>query len=177
MRHPPHAVQHQARMAESKRTTEASRCDHAVLAPGIVGSRPAARWQRAFPGSKDQAGQVRAALHVVLACCPVADDVLVLVSELVANAVCYSDSKLPGGQFTVCVHDVAGEYIHAAVEDGGSDWDGDLAKAAEWPHGLYLLQKLATSCGTAVCRRQWTVWFTVDYPSPRGSAPLRPLPP
>jgi len=107
----------------------------------------------------------------------IADDVLTLVSELVANAVCYSDSKLPGGQFTVRVHDVPGEYIHAAVEDGGSNWDGDLTKAAEWPHGLYILQKLATSCGTAACRRQRTVWFTIDYPNPRGSAPPRPLPP
>lgn len=146
------------------------------LPSGVRPPAPAARWQHAYPGAKDQASHVRAALRTLLATCPVADDVLTLVSELVSNAVCYTDSKLPGGYFTVRVHDFPGEYIYAAVEDGGSDWDGDLTTAAECPHGLYILQQLATTCGTAATQRRRTVWFTINYPAPPGTAPAPPTP-
>jgi hypothetical protein len=54
---------------------------------------------------------------------------------------------------------------YADVRDQGSDWRGDLADAAQWPHGLYLLSQIADRYGASGGRRGRTVWFTVGYPA------------
>jgi anti-sigma regulatory factor (Ser/Thr protein kinase) len=96
--------------------------------------------------------------------CPVADEVIAGVWELAANACLHSNSKLSGGQFAMTVHDFTGDYVYAEVRDQGSTWNADLAKTAEWPHGLYLVQQIATTYGSAGGRRGWIIWFTVKYP-------------
>ena len=87
--------------------------------------------------------------------CPVADEVIAGVWELTANACLHSDSKLPGGQFAVAVHDFIGDYVYAEVRDQGSTWNADLGQAAEWPHGLYLVQQIAAAYGAVGGRRGW----------------------
>jgi serine/threonine-protein kinase RsbW len=64
-------------------------------------ARPAAAREKTYPGLPAQARAVRADLRPLLADCPAADDALLLVSELAANAITHSDGGRPGGTFTV----------------------------------------------------------------------------
>src|SRR6516225_3758836 len=54
-----------------------------------------------YPGSAEHIRAVRADLRPLLADCPMADDVILCASELATNAALHSDSRLPGGTFTV----------------------------------------------------------------------------
>jgi hypothetical protein len=137
---------------------------------------PVPTLERTYPGQIDQGQQVRAALRSCLTECPVADDVIAVAWELAANACLYSNSHRPGGQFAITIHDFTGDYVYAQVQDQGSPWDPDLSQPAECPHGLYLLQQLATTYGAAGGRRGWIIWFTVTYPPPRPSISPESLP-
>jgi anti-sigma regulatory factor (Ser/Thr protein kinase) len=122
-------------------------------------------WEGRYLGTADQVGQVRVALRAFLGRCPVADDVVQLASELAANAIEHTGSGR-GGRFTVRVQHFAGDYVWAEVEDQGSGWDGSIARSATAPHGLYLLQELASACGAdRAGNRSWVVWFRIDYPA------------
>jgi hypothetical protein len=144
--------------------------------PGTATSAwPVPTLERTYPGQIDQGHHVRSALRTFLTGCPVADDVTTLVWELAANACLYSHSNRPGGQFAVTVHDFTTDYVYAEVRDQGSPWHADLSKPAECPHGLYLLQQLATTYGAAGGRRGWIIWFTVNYP-PAPPLALRQVP-
>jgi len=87
-------------------------------------------WERPYPGTTDQVRHVRAALREFLAGCPVADDVVHLLSELSANAIAHSDSGNRDGAFTVRAEHFPGSYVRGEVEDQGSAWDGDLPASA-----------------------------------------------
>jgi anti-sigma regulatory factor (Ser/Thr protein kinase) len=134
--------------------------------PGATTSAwPVPTLERTYPGHIDQGQHVRATLRSFLTECPVADDLVALVWELAANACLYSHTSRPGGQFAIAVHDFIGDYVYAEVRDQGSTWDADLSQPAECPHGLYLLQQLATTYGAAGGRRGWIIWFTLNYPA------------
>jgi hypothetical protein len=130
----------------------------------VASAWPVPTLERTYPGQPGQGQQVRAALRSFLDGCPVADEVIAVAWELAANACLYSNSKLAGGQFAITVYDFVGDYVYAEIRDQGSTWNADLGKAAEWPHGLYLMQLLATTYGSAGGRRGWIIWFTVNYP-------------
>jgi len=140
--------------------------------PGVASSAwPVPTLERTYPGRLDQGQRVRAALRSFLGDCPVTDEVIACVWELAANACLYSNSKLAGGQFAIAVHDFTGDYVYAEVRDQGSTWDADLGKAAERPHGLYLVQQIAATYGAAGGRCGWIIWCTVNYPAVVASAP------
>src|ERR1039457_6693837 len=122
--------------------------------------------------------QCRSGSSTVASAWPVADEVIALPWRLAANACLYSNSKRPGGQFAMTVHDFTGDYVYAEVRDQGSSWDADLSQAAECPHGLYLMQQLAATYGAAGGRRGWMIWFTVSYPpaTPVPALPARQVP-
>src|SRR5205823_5367068 len=105
-------------------------------------------WERTYPGAVSQVRLVRAAVRSLLDGCPAADDAVLVVSELAANAIRHSASGAPGGSFTVRLRHACGDHVRAEVQDQGSDWDGDLAASARHPHGLGLVMALATACGT-----------------------------
>ncbi len=54
-----------------------------------------------YPGNAERISAVRADLRVLLGDCPMADDVILCASEFAANAAVHSNSRLPGGSFTV----------------------------------------------------------------------------
>ena len=126
-------------------------------------------WAQSYPGTADQLRHVRHRLRGFLAGCPVQDDAVHLLSELCANAIVHTDSGKPGGTFTVRAQHLPHAYVRAEVQDAGSDWHGDLSASATYPHGLYLLQILASACGTEQINRTHLVWFRLDYPN--GPAP------
>ncbi|MGA2831156.1 MAG: ATP-binding protein [Streptosporangiaceae bacterium] len=136
-------------------------CDHATLPPPPPPAAPVS-WQnctRSFPGRPDQISAVRALLSGFLDGYPTADDAVLLISELAANACAHSASGQPGGTFTVRAH-MCASYLHAEVEDQGSAWDGHL-RPAQAPHGLYLLRALSAACGTFPGTCGWVTWFTI----------------
>jgi serine/threonine-protein kinase RsbW len=140
-----------------------------------------AAWQRTYPGLPAQARIVRADLRAHLAGCPAAEDVLLLASELAANAIAHSHSGRPGGTFTIRLSHEPGSAVQAEVADHGSTWPGDLPVCAQPPHGLYLLQALSTACGARRDGHSRIVWFRLDHccspspalPRPGGGAPRR----
>ena len=150
------------------------------LSPSATGS-PGRGWERTYPGTENQLANVRAGLRPLLRECPMADDVLLIMHELAANAVRHSKSREGGGTFTARLLDVPGEYVLGEIEDGGSNWDGDLLGSARDASGLYILLNLAAACGVSGQRWKRVVWFRVRYPpghrQPPGlGATIRPAP-
>jgi hypothetical protein len=125
----------------------------------------------------EQLARMRTVLGRLLAGCPVADDVILLMSELGANAVRHSGSGHDGGLFTARLVDLPGEYVLGVVEDGGSQWEGNLHGSARDASGLYLVLALSADCGVYGGRRKRAVWFRMQYPSvgrPPGTQPDMP---
>jgi len=110
---------------------------------------------------------VRGALRPVLRGFPAADDVILLTSELCANAILHSGSGRPGGTFTVRLHHV-GHCMRAEVQDQGSTWDGNLRRCARHPHGLCLVLDLSDECGADPGAHACTVWFRINDPAAPG---------
>jgi SAM-dependent methyltransferase len=98
-------------------------------------------WEQVFPGGLDQLGQVRAALRPLLSDCPVADDIILLLSELCANACAHSASGRPGGKFTVRLQHFPGEYV----------WGKSKTREAPGTATCAIPQKTPLACSSS-CR-------------------------
>lgn len=100
-------------------------------------------FERAYAGIPSEVRQVRANIASVSAGCPVVDELVLIVSELAANAVVHSKSGEWGGAFTVRaeIHDT---YAWVEVEDQGGDWTphGD-DDADEHGRGLTIVAAIA----------------------------------
>jgi anti-sigma regulatory factor (Ser/Thr protein kinase) len=117
-------------------------------------------WEQAFPGTLEQVRHVRGAVRPLLQDCPAADDLVLMVSELSANAIAHSRSSRPGGTFTVRLRHLPCSCVHGEVEDEGSAWDGDLDTSARNASGLFLVLKFASACGVAPGTANGrVVWF------------------
>jgi anti-sigma regulatory factor (Ser/Thr protein kinase) len=139
--------------------------DQATMPPGRTTPLPLRVCVRSFPGRPDQVGHVRSFTARFLNGCPTADDAVLLVSELAANACAHSASGRLDGTFVVRAQVSGGGRVYAEVEDEGSPWDGTFG-TAESPHGLYLLRALSTECGTRRGSRGWITWFVLDRQRP-----------
>ncbi len=145
-------------------------CTHQLLTPPPPAA-PAWRGCAAlFPGRRDHIHLVRALLAGFLHGCPAADDAILLISELAANACAHSASGTPGGMFTVRAELHPGTHVRAEVEDQGSPWDGSIS-ATPPPHGLFLLRELSSECGTRPGPHGWATWFTLASPAITGREP------
>jgi anti-sigma regulatory factor (Ser/Thr protein kinase) len=112
-----------------------------------------------FPARADQVRQARAVLRPMLADCPVADEVLLVCSELAGNAVQHSVSARPGGHFTVRMVIRTGAYVWIEVEDNGGGWAAQ-ERTGEHGRGLLIVDELAAyrdirgdDTGRVVCVR------------------------
>jgi serine/threonine-protein kinase RsbW len=133
--------------------------------PSPADGRGGSSWEHPFPGTADRVRILRAAVLRLLGDCAMAGDVALLMSELAANAVRHSRSSEEGGTFTARLVDIPGEYVLGAIEDGGSDWSGDLPGSVRQASGLQILLALSSDCGTYGGRHKRTVWFLVQYPA------------
>src|SRR2546430_16366910 len=85
-------------------------------APASVRPRASAS---AYRGGPEHVRRVRADMRRLLGGCPVADDVILCVSELATNAAVHSDSRRSGGTFTVRTESCPGADVRIEVEDAG----------------------------------------------------------
>jgi serine/threonine-protein kinase RsbW len=166
------SVSHFSRAATEQAAAPGPACAHGMTGtaqplplPRSWPGHPGSTWEHAYPGTEDQLAHVRAALRLLLRDCPMADEVLLIMHELAANAVRHSRSREDGGTFAARLLAVPGEYVLGEVEDGGSDWDGDLRGSARDASGLFLVLNLAAACGVSGDRWRRVVWFRVHYPS------------
>jgi anti-sigma regulatory factor (Ser/Thr protein kinase) len=115
-----------------------------------------------YPGRADQIRLVRADLRTVLDDCRLADDVILCASELAANAVLHSRSRLPGGTFTVKVTVSDEGRIRIAVEDNGGLWVGGTPSLEVGHHGLDIIRALASDWGIDGDDAHRTVWAVLN---------------
>jgi serine/threonine-protein kinase RsbW len=136
---------------------------------GLPASADASPDRRAFavtyPGRPEHVRQARADARGLLDGCPAADEVILCVSELAANAVMHSVSRRPGGTFAVRIQSFPGAYIRIEVDDDGGPW---LAPAPDpgSGRGLDIIGVLAAEWGVATRPAGRTVWARFNWPSP-----------
>jgi anti-sigma regulatory factor (Ser/Thr protein kinase) len=115
-----------------------------------------------YPGTTEHIRIVRADLRAVLHECPMADDVILCASELAANAAIHSQSRLPGGTFTVRAKISLGGYAWVEVEDNGGPTDPAIRDSAGH-HGLDIVHALATDWGIDSNHTTRTIWARFDW--------------
>ena len=129
---------------------------------------PYGTWKREFPGKEISIPIARKWAREVLTgriAAPVLNDVLLLLSEVVTNAVTHSDSgRTPDGQVMVRVTHSPGD-IHVEVTDGGSATSTPTVRMPESDEdggrGLWLVDLLATAWGSHRGEATGSVWFQV----------------
>jgi serine/threonine-protein kinase RsbW len=121
-------------------------------------------WSRGFPGTPAQAREARRFLAAILDGCSAADDAVLCLSELAANATIHSHSRRPGGQFTVRT-EMYGDHLRVEVHDEGGPWTWPHRENTRHGRGLLIVSKLARAWGrTGDSATGWTVWFEMDVP-------------
>src|SRR5215469_2436368 len=116
-----------------------------------------------YPAAAEQIRAVRADLRALLADCPLANDVILCASELAANAALHSNSRLPGGTFTVRTEISPGHYARIEIEDNGGPWTPAIPHSTGH-HGLDIVCALATAWGTESDRTTRSTWARFDWP-------------
>ncbi len=140
--------------------------EHAAIDPPPV-------HQRAFPGRTDQVREARRFLAGILAdCpaglakeCPAADDAVLCLSELAANAAIHSRSARPGGHFTVRAVVGFEGRLRVEVSDEGGQWTWPEPGDHSHGRGFVIVGSLASAWGhSGDSANGWTAWFELDCP-------------
>jgi len=123
---------------------------------------------RVLPGTAESASAARLMARQLLGDSdPAAETVMLLVSELVTNAIVHSQSGAPGGTVTVALCPVSSGVLVQVRDDGGSS-EPCLAEigtgGAEHGFGLRLVDALADSWGTISGPDSRVTWCRVSRP-------------
>jgi anti-sigma regulatory factor (Ser/Thr protein kinase) len=129
-----------------------------------IKSPEAIAFERAYPGTTSQPGQVRADLAEFAAGFPAADSLVLLASELATNAVLHSRSGHPDGEFTVRATFYLGAYAWVEVIDAGGVWTLD-EHDDEHGRGLAVMGAIAGdgNWGIEGDVSSRVVWFRLDW--------------
>lgn len=151
--------------------TRAYRAD--MTEPAALITRPI---RRAFPGRADQISRAREFTERILGSCLVAEEAVLLVSELATNALEHTTSG-HGGRFEVTIYrDETSVLI--GVTDNGSDKTPapcTLDPESETGRGLGLVELIAWRWGHCGDEHGRTVWLAlIDHRTSESDAPLRP---
>lgn len=124
-------------------------------------------WQaaRRFVGETAQVSAARQFIGGLLGeGCPLADDAVLVISELVSNAVLHSETRRPGGKFTVRAEVCPDRYLRVEVEDDGGPW-AQRGSADERMHGLGIVSALTEAWGRdGSPATGWIVWARLRWP-------------
>jgi two-component sensor histidine kinase len=130
-----------------------------MMEPAVLAARPK---RRSFPGHPDQVARARDFTRRTLGACTVTEEAVLLVSELVTNALEHTATG-SGGRFDVTI--LGGESsVMIAVTDNGSDKIPvssalDPETETETGRGLGLVELIAKRWGHCGGRHGRTVWF------------------
>jgi serine/threonine-protein kinase RsbW len=120
-------------------------------------------WQRTFPGLASEVGEARRFLAGYLNGCPADDDAILCLSELAANAVVHSNSRVAGGSFTVRARKLPGRLRIEVTDDGGS-WQPPEHGSEQHGRGLAIVARLSADWGIADGQGSRTAWLELNYP-------------
>jgi serine/threonine-protein kinase RsbW len=120
-----------------------------------------------YAGTADQAYRVRADLEKFAADLPVAEELVLLASELAANAILHSRSGHPDRWFTVRAVLYPGDYAWVEVADLGGVWGG-AGHDDEHGRGLGIVAAVAGegNWGIDGDDAARVAWFRLDWPRP-----------
>ena len=122
---------------------------------------PPLAWSRTYPGRADHVGEARRFLASVLDDWPA----ILCLSELAANAATHSNSREPGGQFTIRASVRHRDLVRVEVEDQGGPWINPACTDGQHGRGLFIVSQLASDWGiSGDGRGGWTVWFEIACP-------------
>jgi len=135
---------------------------------GKVKAREATIFERPYPGTAFSVRRVRADLAALVQGYPVADDLILLASELATNAVLHSRSGHPDRTFTVQMTLYPGDYAWVDVIDQGGTWTEDKYDD-EHGRGLGIVATVAGNGNWGIDgdERSRAVWFRLDWPDTR----------
>jgi anti-sigma regulatory factor (Ser/Thr protein kinase) len=124
-------------------------------------------FERAYSGTADQSRQVRADLTGIAGQCPVVDELVLLASELAANAILHSRSGHPDRSFTVRATLYPGNYAWVEVIDQGGAWTAG-EHDDEHGRGLAVVAAIAGdgNWGIDGDSASRAAWFRLDWPQP-----------
>jgi two-component sensor histidine kinase len=112
-----------------------------------------------------QVGEARRWLARNLGDSQAADDAILCISELVTNTILHSNSRKPGGTFTIRAEVHAGDYLCIDVEDNGGPWEDRAHHRDGRPHGLDIVNALAADWGVdGDPLTGWVVWARLNWP-------------
>jgi serine/threonine-protein kinase RsbW len=139
--------------------------EHAHRVPQATWTAPLPASSRTFPATARHIGEARRFLAAILDGCPAADDAVLCVSELASNATTHSNSRRPGGTFTVCARVRAG-CLRVEVHDEGGPWNQPVgSQNATHGRGLLIVTHLTRAWGrTGDSDTGWRVWFEMECP-------------
>jgi serine/threonine-protein kinase RsbW len=119
---------------------------------------------RTFAGSPEEIRNVRHFIRQCIEGCPVADDVILLASELATNAVRHTASGVDG-TFCVLVQTASGS-VRVEVHDLGSDSAPAIRHTSppeESGAGLTLVDMISDRWGCHGSQLGRVVWFEMDW--------------
>jgi serine/threonine-protein kinase RsbW len=143
-------------------------------AAGGASAGPPRTITRSFPATADHVRDARQFLAQALGDCPLAGDALACLSELAANSVLHSNSRRPGGCFTVRAR-LFPAGLRVEVEDEGGPWRRRPGSDDACGRGLVIVGALASAWSITGDGTSRTAWFEIGprAPAPAGVAGAR----
>lgn len=136
--------------------------------------RPSMPVIRVLPGTPEAAGLARSLAREVLGDGhPATETVLLVVSELVTNAVLHSQSGAPGGTVLVVLCPSPAGVLVQVRDNGGPSRLLTLVSPdlpAEHGYGLLLVDALSDSWGTVASTQGRVTWCRVSGANPDGGS-------
>ncbi|WUH99748.1 ATP-binding protein [Spirillospora sp. NBC_00431] len=129
-----------------------------------------------LPGVRRSVGFARNFVRDMALDFPGRDDMILVVSETVANAITHTASGRAGGRLTVVLAAGDGVYRLEVVDDGGADGAPHVKAevGAETGRGMRIVAALASRWGFRVDGARGVVW--AEFPAPvaedRGREPF-----
>lgn len=144
------------------------RADPGQPAAGGASAGSPRTFTRSFPATADHVRDARQFLAQALGDCPLAGDALACLSELAANSVLHSNSRRPGGCFTVRAR-LFPAGLRVEVEDEGGPWQRTPGPDDACGRGLVIVGALASAWSITGDRTSRTVWFEIGPRPPASS--------
>ncbi|MBS2545407.1 ATP-binding protein [Catenulispora sp. NL8] len=132
-------------------------------------------WEMSFDGLPERLSDVRQYVLKTLGDVPGVDDVVLVSSELAANAIRHSVSGAPGGSFTLHLAE-SREAWHLRIDDMGgpsTPKPGHPDDNDEAGRGLPMVTALARAWGVVGDRNGRAVWAEVAFPAVDAAAKSR----